>query len=101
MTKLLTDEEIASINLKCFENFQHLGPRTYADAIEAAVMAKLGGPLLNGYVEKAIMEDRRKWRALIGEPVLIVGDPQDPLLELYELPKELKCPCTQTTSKPT
>ena len=100
MTKLLTDDEIKDASHKYYEcPTDNYG--AYERAIEAAVIAKLGGPLLSGYVEKAIMEDRRKLRALIGEPVLIVGDPQDPLLELYELPKELKCPCTQTTSKPT
>ena len=67
MTKLLTDEEIRA----CRYNNGDASPdcRSYERNIEAAVIAKLGGTLLSGYVEKAIMEDRRKWRALIGEPV--------------------------------
>ena len=106
MTKLLTDEELEAIHDEhcCGEVLY----RPYADAIEAAVIAKMGNPLLSDYVEKAIMEDRRKWRALIGPPVAWgitydkknihevilpeehIRNEDDYTIPLYKLPKELK-----------
>ena len=68
MTKLLTDEELSGIYKKA-----HYYPHmlcNYERAIEAAVIAKM--------------------LALIGKPVLAIGDQQDPVLSLYKLPKELK-----------
>ena len=108
MTKLLTDDELNGMYHK--QNWLKHGSWDYERAIEAAVIAKLGGTLLSDYVEKAIIEDRRKWRALIGEPsawlvnkkdsehqIMFLHYPADAIADsaryvepLHKIPKELK-----------
>ena len=87
MNKILRDDELSVIYYEHNQNRD--SSWEYERAIEAAIVTKIGNPLLSDYVEKAIMDDRKKWCKLIGEPFLIVADLQGFPLSLYKLPDQL------------
>ena len=112
MNQLLTDNEIEAICQTTYDSgfLEESSELSYCCAIEAAVLAKIDTSSLSHYLEKSIMDDRKEWRALIGEPVAwfvnkkgsehlvmflhypvdAMADPDRNVVPLYRLPEGMQ-----------